>query len=103
MPSEAGGLRARTCRLGAGTASLGAMKHHTTFTFSQGNPVGKAGYWDAAKLLRRVADTLDDIPHVRVDDITFHADVASEDMHLTVYYHVADKAERKRDRLLGKA
>jgi hypothetical protein len=72
-------------------------------SFSQGNPVGP-GYWDVPGLLRRVADSIEGIPNVRVNDIVFHSveTSESEDMHMTVYYRVADREERERDRFLDR-
>ena len=55
--------------------------------FSQSNPRGK-GQGNVAALLRRVADTLDDLGDVSVQDITFcsHATADEDDLTMTVYY-----------------
>ncbi|MGW4522744.1 hypothetical protein [Amycolatopsis sp. NPDC004378] len=62
--------------------------------FSQSNPAGP-GQGDVAALLRRVADTLDELGDVQVQDITF-ASAATEgedDLTMTVYY---DRRPRRR-------
>ena len=55
--------------------------------FSQSNPEGP-GQGDVAALLRRVADTLDELGDVAVQDIVFHSAVtaAEDDLTMTVYY-----------------
>lgn len=62
--------------------------------FSQSNPSGP-GQGDVAALLRRVADSLDGLSDVTVQDITFHAEpTAAEDaLTMTVYY---DEKPRRR-------
>ena len=42
-----------------------------------------------AALLRRVADTLDELGDVQVQDITFASEVTAgeDDLRMTVYYH----------------
>ena len=54
---------------------------------SQSNPDG-SGQGDVAALLRRVADTLDHLGEVQVQDITFHIEVTDgeDDLSMTVYY-----------------
>ncbi|GAB3143309.1 hypothetical protein GCM10027258_30080 [Amycolatopsis stemonae] len=64
--------------------------------FSQSNPAGP-GQGDVAALLRRVADTLDELGDVQVQDIAF-ASAATEgedDLTMTVYY---DRRPRPRPR-----
>ncbi|MEU0797908.1 hypothetical protein ABZ342_48245 [Amycolatopsis sp. NPDC005961] len=60
----------------------------TVAHFSQSNAEG-SGQGDVAALLRRVADTLDELGDVQVQDITFASEVtAGEDaLRMTVYYH----------------
>jgi len=59
----------------------------TALHFSQSNPAG-AGQGDVAALLRRVADSLDGLGDVTVQDITFHSNVTDgeDDLAMTVYY-----------------
>jgi len=56
--------------------------------FAQSNPAG-VGQGDVAALLRRVADTLDELGDVQVEDITFKSQVTEgeDGLTLTVYYH----------------
>ncbi|MGN8050862.1 hypothetical protein ACTJKO_14360 [Curtobacterium sp. 22159] len=56
--------------------------------FSQSNPVGR-GQGNVAALLRRVAQTIDDLGDVSVQDITFVSSVTDgeDDLTMTVYYH----------------
>lgn len=58
------------------------------FHFSQSNPAGR-GQGDVARLLRRVADSLDDLGDVDVQDITFQTAVTDgeDDLTMTVYFH----------------
>jgi len=60
----------------------------TIFHFSQSNPAG-FGQGDVVALLRRVADSIDDLGAVQVQDVAFHSDVTGEedDLTITVYYH----------------
>ena len=61
--------------------------------FSQANPLGP-GQDDVPALLRRVADTIEALGPVRVQDVTFGTE-ATEDgpwHDLTVYFHQADDA-----------
>ncbi|MEV6270904.1 hypothetical protein AB0L64_27325 [Kribbella sp. NPDC051936] len=55
--------------------------------FSQSNPSGR-GSGDVAALLRRVADTLDSLGDVQVEDLTFKSNVtaAEDELTITVYY-----------------
>ena len=59
----------------------------TMFHFSQSNPDGD-GQGDVAALLRRVANSLDALGDVQVNDITFASKVtgAEDDLEMTVYY-----------------
>lgn len=62
--------------------------------FSLSNAVGP-GQGDVAALLRRVADTLDKLGDVQVQDIAFHSGVTEgeDDLTMTVYY---DREPRRR-------
>lgn len=63
-------------------------------TFAQRNPSG-TGQGDVAALLRRVADTIDNLGDVQVDDITFSSAVtAEEDDSKTSVYHHRDPRRR---------
>jgi hypothetical protein len=57
------------------------------YHFSQSNPLGH-GQGDPAALLRRVADSIDALGPVWVQDIVYHAmqTTGEEDLTLTVYY-----------------
>jgi len=59
----------------------------TVLHFSQSNPAGE-GQGDVAALLRRVADSLDDLGDVQVQDVTFSSGVTDgeDDLTMTVYY-----------------
>ena len=63
-------------------------EHWTALHFSQSNPDG-AGQGDVAALLRRVADSLDELGDIDVQDIVFHTAVtdAEDDLTMAVYYH----------------
>ena len=56
--------------------------------FSRSNPDG-AGQGDVAALLRRVAESLDALGDVDVQDVVFHSEVTEgeDDLTMTVYYH----------------
>ena len=60
----------------------------TIFHFSQSNPKG-LGQGDVAALLRRVAESVDELGDVQVQDVTFHTEVTGgeDDLTMTVYYH----------------
>jgi hypothetical protein len=55
--------------------------------FSRSNPAGP-GQGDVAALLRRVADTLDELGDVQVQDVVFGSEVTGgeDDLHMTVYF-----------------
>ncbi|WP_200938506.1 hypothetical protein [Curtobacterium sp. Leaf183] len=57
--------------------------------FSQSNPAGE-GQGDVAALLRRVAQTIDDLGDVSIEDVTFASNVTNgeDDLAMTVYYHL---------------
>jgi hypothetical protein len=57
--------------------------------FSQSNPEGP-GQKDVPRLLRRVADTLESMGEVEVEDVVFHSEVANDGSiwpSMTVYLH----------------
>ena len=56
--------------------------------FSQSNPSGE-GQGDVAALLRRVADEIESLGDVQVQDITFTSSPTDreDDLAVTVYYH----------------
>jgi hypothetical protein len=56
--------------------------------FSQSNPSGQ-GQGDVPALLRRVADSIEALGDVTVEDITFSSQPTEEerDVSMTVYYH----------------
>jgi hypothetical protein len=60
--------------------------------FSQSNPAGP-GQGDVSALLRRVADTLDELGDVQVQDVVFGSEVTADedDLHMTVYFHRAPR------------
>jgi hypothetical protein len=60
-----------------------SLMHH----FAQANPKG-AGQGDVPALLRRVADTLDDIPDADVMDLILHDEITEDGSwySLTLYY-----------------
>jgi len=60
----------------------------TIFHFSQSNPKG-LGQGDVAALLRRVAESVDELGDVQVQDVTFHTEPTEgeDDLTMTVYYH----------------
>jgi len=59
----------------------------TIFHFSQSNP-GGPGQGDVPALLRRVADSVEALGEVIVEDITFSTEPTDEerDLTMTVYY-----------------
>jgi hypothetical protein len=61
----------------------------TIFHFSQSNPEGH-GQGSVSALLRRVADSLEAMGPVEVQDIAFSSNVGADgedDLTMTVYYH----------------
>lgn len=65
----------------------------TVLHFSQSNPHGP-GQGNVPALLRRVADTIDGLGRVWVQDITFKTEPTGEDefqVAMTVYYHKVDE------------
>jgi hypothetical protein len=68
--------------------AVAVVDDYTISHFSQANPKGP-GQGDVAALLRRVADSVESLGDVTVQDVTFHSEVTDgeDDVHLTVYYH----------------
>ncbi|OHV41509.1 hypothetical protein BCD49_00690 [Pseudofrankia sp. EUN1h] len=64
----------------------------SVYHFSQSNPKG-AGQGDISALLRRVADSIDALGEVDVQDLMMHTEVTADgDWHsITVYYERADE------------
>lgn len=56
--------------------------------FSQSNPAGE-GQGDVPALLRRVADSIDSLGDVQIQDITFTSEPTGgeDDLTVTVYFH----------------
>ncbi len=73
---------------GAGSVGAVALPTWTINHFSQSNPTGE-GQGDVAALLRRVAQTIDDLGDVSIEDITFSSSVTAgeDDLTVTVYFH----------------
>jgi hypothetical protein len=70
-------------------ASLVAVPGDFTIShFSQSNPTGP-GQGDVRELLRRVADSIESLGDVDVQDITFATAPtdAEDDLTMTVYFH----------------
>ncbi len=63
----------------------------SVFHFSQANPEGN-GQDDVPALLRRVADSIQELGDIDVMDITFEKEITAEGPwpSLTVYYHRRD-------------
>lgn len=61
---------------------------YTIFHFAQSNPSGE-GQGFVPALLRRVADSIEALGDVQVQDITFHSEVTGgeDDLAMIVYYH----------------
>jgi hypothetical protein len=72
-------------------------KEWTMLHFSQSNPTG-ADQGDVAGLLRRVADSIDGLGDVTVEDITFHAEATAveDDLMMTVYYQSKPRRRARR-------
>jgi hypothetical protein len=70
----------------------------TALHFSQSNPTG-VNQGDVAALLRRVAETIDGLGDVTVQDITFHAEPTADedDLTMTVYYHSTPRRRVSKD------
>ena len=68
----------------------------TIRNFSQANPKG-AGQGDVPALLRRVANSIDELGKVRVQDITFGTEITEDGSwhRLTVYFHYQDDAGQR--------
>ncbi|MFE9875213.1 hypothetical protein [Streptomyces sp. NPDC005784] len=67
------------------------MESWTIKHFSQANPEG-TGQDDVPALLRRVADSIEDLGLVEVQDLVMHTEITADGYRpsLTVYYHDAE-------------
>ncbi|MFF4957315.1 hypothetical protein [Streptomyces sp. NPDC001222] len=67
------------------------MESWTIKHFSQANPAG-AGQNDVPALLRRVADSVESLGPVEVQDLVLHTEFTGDGPwpSLTVYYHSAE-------------
>lgn len=66
-----------------------SVSRYTAFHFSQSNPRG-AGQGDFPALLRRVADSIDELGAIDIDDLILHSEITSDGKSwpsVTVYYH----------------
>jgi hypothetical protein len=66
----------------------GKIDDYAVLNFSLSNPMGE-GQGDVAKLLRSLADSIESLGDVQIQDITFGSEVTDgeDDLHFTVYYH----------------
>lgn len=73
---------------GSQETAVDSRDQWTVNHFSQSNPRGP-GEGDVAKLLRSVANSLDELGEIVVQDIVFHSEpTADEDeLTMTVYYY----------------
>jgi hypothetical protein len=65
------------------------VPRYTAFHFSQANPQG-AGQENVPALLRRVADTIDELGNVDISNLILHSEITSDGEDrpsITVYYH----------------
>ncbi|MGH3872462.1 MAG: hypothetical protein ACRDSR_13320 [Pseudonocardiaceae bacterium] len=65
------------------------VPRYTAFHFSQSNPRG-AGQGDVPALLRRVAQTIDELGDVEIGNLILHSEITSDGAQwpsITVYYH----------------
>jgi hypothetical protein len=76
------------CEPGGMLRAVDERDKWTIFHFSQSNAAGD-GQGDVPPLLRRVADTLEELGDVQVQDVTFSSEVTEgeDDLTMTVYYH----------------
>jgi hypothetical protein len=67
---------------------VGVTDEFVCFHFSQNNPVG-TGQGSVPALLRRVADSIEELGPIEVQDITFATEITADGIwpSLTVYYH----------------
>ena len=67
--------------------------------FSQANPLGSGMESNVPALLRRVADTIDQLGEVQVQDLTLHSEVTDDGEQwwsITVYFDRDDDAHDPR-------
>ena len=65
------------------------VPRYTALHFSQANP-RSAGQDNVPALLRRVADTIDELGDVDISDLILHSEITSDGENrpsITVYYH----------------
>ncbi|KJE21404.1 hypothetical protein FF36_04335 [Frankia torreyi] len=69
----------------------GARDRWTVFHFSQANPVGP-GQDDVGALLRRVADSIDALGDIEVQELVMHTEVTADGAwhSISVYYQRDD-------------
>jgi hypothetical protein len=69
------------------------------FHFAQSNPKGP-GQGDVAALLRRVAESVEELGDVQIQDVTFRSEVTDgeDDLAMTVYYHREPRRRPSDDR-----
>ncbi|MFJ6698229.1 hypothetical protein ACIQM4_19455 [Streptomyces sp. NPDC091272] len=73
-------------------------EHFSVYHFSQSNPEGPDSD-NVPALLRRVADSIDDLGAVEVQDVVVFSDFADDgeiQFSATVYYHLAEDPEDER-------
>ena len=70
-----------------GLAVTGSIEDYSVLHFSLSNPDGE-GKGDVVKLLRSLAENVELLGDVQVQDITFGSEVSADedDIHFTVYY-----------------
>jgi hypothetical protein len=70
------------------SANMSERSRWTINHVSQSNPTG-VGQGDVAALLRRFADTVEQLGDVVIEDLTFASNPTSgeRDLRMTVYYH----------------
>lgn len=75
-----------SARLGGVTTESWSIRH-----FSQANPEGPE-HGDVPRLLRLVADSIEELGEVEVQDVTFHTEINEDGPwhSMTVYFHRPD-------------
>jgi hypothetical protein len=73
--------------------SIEPTKHKwTCYHFSQSNPAGLKEN-DVPSLLRRVAQSIEDLGEIKIQDIVFGNEPRMDggsDLHMTIYYNLPD-------------
>lgn len=69
---------------------------YTMHHFSQSNPQGP-DQENVPALLRRVAETIEDLGDVEVHDLVMHTDITSDGLspHFTVYFDYLDEVQEE--------